>query len=56
MDIGKSHIELLHLNECENECLDECYFDPVVSSSISLCEASEKTIPRREYQNGEIKD
>ena len=32
------------------------YFDPVVSSSISLCEASESTIPRREYQSGEIKN
>ena len=52
MDIGKSQIEIFHLNEC----LDECYFDPVVSSSVSLCEASEPTIPRRKYQSGEIKD
>ena len=44
MGIGKSHIELIHLNEC--------HFDPV----ILLCGASEPAIPLREYQGGEIID
>ena len=39
MDIGKSHIELI-----------QCHFDPVAS----LYGSSEPTIPRREYQIGEI--
>ena len=44
MNIGKSHIELIHSNDY--------HFDPV----LSVLGASEPTIPRREYHGGVIMD
>ena len=44
INTGKSHIELIHLNES--------HFDPVLSS----CGVSEPTILHKEYQGGVIMD